>query len=75
VELTTPHHKNKRGETILNKRPKRRNMDLRFGTLNGQSMYRAGSLITVSRELVRYSFDLVRALEARWECSGTESVG
>jgi hypothetical protein len=30
-------------------------MDIRFGTWNVRSMYRVGSLMTVSRELARYS--------------------
>jgi hypothetical protein len=30
------------------------NTDMRFGTWNIQSLYRAGSLITVLRELSRY---------------------
>jgi hypothetical protein len=34
---------------ILNKRPKRRNMDLRFGLWNVRSLYRAGSLMSFER--------------------------
>jgi hypothetical protein len=34
----------------LAKGAKRRNMDMRFGTWNVRSMYRAGSVMTVSRE-------------------------
>jgi hypothetical protein len=34
-------------------------MDMRFGTWNVRSLYRAGSLMTVSRELARYKLDLV----------------
>jgi hypothetical protein len=37
--------------------------------------YRAGSLMTVSRELARYKLDLVGVLEVRWEGSGTEPAG
>jgi hypothetical protein len=32
---------------------------MRFGTWNVRSLYRAGSLMTVSRELSRYRLDLV----------------
>jgi hypothetical protein len=38
----------------LDKRPKRWNMDIRFGLWNVRSLYRAGSLMTVLRELSRY---------------------
>jgi hypothetical protein len=55
----------------LNKQPKQRNMDMRFGTLNIRSLYRAGSLMTVLSELSRYRLDLVGVLEVRWEGSGT----
>jgi hypothetical protein len=43
----------------LDKRPKRLNMDMRFGLWNVKGLYRAGSLMTVSRELDRYKLDLV----------------
>jgi hypothetical protein len=43
----------------LDKRPKRRNTDIRFGLWNERSLYRAGSLMTVSREMSRYKLDLV----------------
>jgi hypothetical protein len=47
------------------------NMDMRFDTWNIRSLYRVGSLITVSRELSRYRLDLVGVQEVRWEGSGT----
>jgi hypothetical protein len=50
-------------------------MDMRFGMWNVRSLYRAGSLLTVSRALARYKLDLVRVQEVRWEGSGTEPVG
>jgi exonuclease III len=46
-------------------------MDMRFGTWNIRSLYRAGSLMTVSRQLSRYRLDLVGVQEVRWEGSGT----
>jgi hypothetical protein len=46
-------------------------MDMRFGTWNIRSLYRVGSLMTISRELSRYILDLVGAQEVRWEGSGT----
>jgi exonuclease III len=48
---------------------------MRCGTWNVRSLYRAGSLKTVSRELTRYKLDLVGVQEARWEGSGTEPAG
>jgi exonuclease III len=50
-------------------------MDMRFGTWNVRSLYMAGSLITVSRELARYKLDLVGVQEVRWEGGGTEPAG
>jgi exonuclease III len=50
-------------------------MDMRFGTWNVGSLYRAGSLMTVSRDLTRYKLDLVGVQEVRWDGSGTEPAG
>jgi hypothetical protein len=38
-------------------------------------MYRAGFLVTVSRELSRYMIDLVEEQWVRWEGSGTVPAG
>jgi hypothetical protein len=59
----------------LDKQPKQRNMDTRFGTWNIRSQYRTGSLMTVSRELSRYRLDLVGVQEVKWEGSGTIHAG
>jgi hypothetical protein len=40
-------------------------MDMRFGTGNVSSLYRAGSLVTVSEELSKYRLDLVGVQEVR----------
>jgi hypothetical protein len=50
-------------------------MDMRFGLWNVRSLYRVGSLMTVSRELARYKLDLVGVQEVRWEGGGTEPAG
>jgi hypothetical protein len=34
-------------------------MDMRFGTWNVRNLYRAGSLITVAKEISKYKLDLV----------------
>jgi exonuclease III len=50
-------------------------MDMRFGTWNVRSLYRACSLMTVSRELSTYRLDLVGVQEVRWDGCGTELAG
>jgi exonuclease III len=60
---------------FLDKGPKQRNMDMRFGTWNIRSLYRVGSIITVSRELSRYRLDLVGVQKGRWEDSGNAPAG
>jgi hypothetical protein len=59
----------------LDKCPKRQNMVMRFGIWNVRSLYRTGSLMTVSRELARYKLYLVGMQEVRWDGSGTEPAG
>jgi hypothetical protein len=48
---------------------------LRLGTWNVRSLYRADSLVTVSKELSKYRLDLVGVQEIGWEGSGTEPAG
>jgi hypothetical protein len=43
----------------LDKRPKRKKMDVRFGTWSIRTMYRAGSLRTVAEKISKYKLDLV----------------
>jgi hypothetical protein len=50
-------------------------MNMRVGTWNVRSLYRAGSLKPVSRKLARYKLDLVGMHEVRWEGGGTEPAG
>jgi hypothetical protein len=50
-------------------------MDMRCGTWNVKSLYRAGSIPTVTKELARYKLDLVGVQEAKWEGGGTEPAG
>jgi hypothetical protein len=42
----------------LDKRPKRKKMDMTFGTWNVRSMYRAGSLRAVAEEISKYKLDI-----------------
>jgi hypothetical protein len=46
-----------------------------FGTFNVRSLYMAGSLMTVTKEISKYRLDLVGAQEIRWARSGTEPEG
>jgi exonuclease III len=50
-------------------------MDMRLGTCNVRSLYRAGSLVTVSKELSKYRLDLVGVQEVRWEGGDTKRAG
>jgi hypothetical protein len=85
IGLTTLHRKNKfvtKNQTeprtwtdSLDKRTRRRNMDMRFTLWNVTSLYRAGSLKTVWRELSKYKLDLVGVQEVRCEGGGTEPAG
>ena len=50
-------------------------MDMRFGTWNVRSLYRAGALGLVTSELYRCRMDLVGVQEVRWEGSGTLESG
>jgi hypothetical protein len=50
-------------------------MDMRFGIWNVWNSHRAGSLMTVSRELSKYKLYLVGVQEVRWEGYGFEPAG
>jgi len=47
---------------------------LELGTWNVRSLYRAGSLTAVARELARYKLDLV-GVQVRWDKGGTVRAG
>jgi hypothetical protein len=50
-------------------------MDMRFGTWNVRSMYRAGSLRAVVEEISKYKLDLVGVQGVRWNGDGNDSEG
>jgi hypothetical protein len=50
-------------------------MDMRLGMWNVRSLYSAGSLVTISKELSKCKLDLVGVQEVRWEGVGTEQAG
>ena len=77
--LRNPHHKN----WLLTKHEhlirawtdtlvgiKQRKRDMRFGTSNVRSLYKAVSLTAAARELARNKLDLVGVHEVRWNKRG-----
>jgi hypothetical protein len=50
-------------------------MDMRFGTSNVRSIYRAGLLRAVVEEISKYKLDLVGVQEVRWDGGGTKPAG
>jgi hypothetical protein len=84
VVLPTPRHKSKlvmKGRKgppnwidCLDKRRKLRNMGIRLCTWNVRSLYRAGSLMTVSRRVSKYKLPEVGVQEVRWDRGSTESA-
>jgi hypothetical protein len=50
-------------------------MDMRFGTWNVRSMYKADSLRTVLEEISKYKLDLVGVQDVTWDRVGTEPAG
>jgi exonuclease III len=70
-------HSDLRGGVPLREvsRYRKRKRDIRFGTWNVRSLYRAGSIMAVARKLVRYKLDLVGVQEVRWDKGGTVRAG
>jgi len=48
----------------------KQNRDILLGNWNVRSLYRAGSLMTATRELARYKLDFVGVQELRWDKEG-----
>jgi hypothetical protein len=70
-------HSDLRGGVSLEKvtRCRKRKRDTLLGTWNVSSLYMAGSLMTVAKELARYKLDLVGVQEVRWDKGGTVRPG
>ena len=49
---------------------RQRKRDIRVGTWNIRSLYRAGSLTVAARELARYKLDVAGVWEVRWNKGG-----
>jgi hypothetical protein len=50
-------------------------MNMRFDTWNVRSLYRAGSFMTVAKEISGYKLELVGVQEVKWDRGGTEPAG
>jgi hypothetical protein len=50
-------------------------MDVKFGTWNVRSMYRAGSLRAVAEEISKYKLDLVGVQKITRDGGGTDPTG
>ena len=50
---------------------RRRRRDIKLGTWNVRSLYRAGFLKAAARELARCKLDVVGVQEVRWDKEGT----
>jgi len=62
--LTNPHRKN----WLFYEMDKPAScLDSSFGTWNVRSLYRSGSLTSVTKELARYTLDSVGLQEVRWK--------
>jgi hypothetical protein len=55
--------------------PKQKKMDMKSGTWNVRSTYRAGSHKAMAEEISKYKLDLVGVQEVRWGGGGTETAG
>jgi hypothetical protein len=64
-----------RGGVSLEEVSRNRKRDIDLGTWTVRSLYRAGSLMAVARELARYKLDLVGVQEVRWDKGGTVREG
>ena len=68
-------HSDLRGGVFLGEALRRIRRDIKFGTWNVRSLYRAGSLKAAARELARYKLDVVGVQEFRWDKEGTVRAG
>ena len=63
------------GGVFLGETSSRIRREMKLGTWNVRSLYRAGSLKAVVRELARYKLDVVGVQEVRWDKEGTVIAG
>ena len=60
---------------FLGEASRRIQREIKLGTWNVRSLYRAGSIKAAARELARYKLDVVGVQEVRWDKGGTVRAG
>ena len=63
-------HSDLRGGVFLGEASRKIHREVKLGTWNDRSLYRAGSLKAAARELARYKLDVVGVQEVRWGKEG-----
>ena len=69
------HHLDLRRGVLLGEASRKIHREMKLGTWNVRSFYRAGSLKAAARELARYKLDVVGVQEVRWDKEGTVRAG
>jgi hypothetical protein len=77
LKQKNPHRKKSllkmsQSSSNLDKRPKVRKMDMRFGTWNVRRLYREGLFMTVAKEILKL---YLVGVQFRWDRSGMEPAG
>ena len=70
-----PHSDLRGGGVFLGEASRKIHREMKLGTSNVRSFYRAGSLKAAARELARYKLDVVGVQEVRWNKEGTVRAG
>jgi len=73
--LTTPTHGSPGGGGVSRGGITQNTKEVKLGTWNVRSLYRAGSLKAAARELARYQLDVVCVQEVRWDKRGIVRAG
>ena len=68
-------HSDLRGVVFLGEASREIYREMKLGTWNVRSFYRAGSLKAAARELARCKLDVVGVQEVRWDKEGTVRAG
>ena len=68
-------HSDLRGGVFLGETSRIIQSEMKRGTWNVRSLYRAGSLKAAARELARNELDVVGVQEVRWDKGGTVRAG
>ena len=68
-------HLDLRGGVFPGEALRRIRRDIKLGTWNVRSLYRAGSLKAAASELARYKLDVVGIQKVRWDKEGTVRAG